>query len=101
MRRVVRRLGVTLVGRGGGSGGGRDASSSSSKRSTSSRASSSLSRTFLMRLGLICICDQLQFEVSNVAPAIFGGWGASMGWSGAWRSHLRRAHSDIGLRMSD
>jgi hypothetical protein len=27
----------------------------------------------------------------SAAPAIVGGWGASMGWSGAWRGHLRRA----------
>src|SRR5438067_11188544 len=53
------------------SGGGRDASSSSSRLSTSSRASSSLSRTFLMRLALICTYNPPAdcFNLSLHAPS--------------------------------
>jgi hypothetical protein len=29
---------------------------------------------------------------ASVAPAIVGAWGASRGWSGAWRSYSRRAY---------
>jgi hypothetical protein len=71
MRRIGWRRRVTLVARGAGSGGGRDASSSSSRLSTSSRASSSLSRTFLMRLALICTYNPPAdcFNLSLHAPS--------------------------------
>jgi hypothetical protein len=42
--------------------------------------------------GINCHWDHLP-GARSVAPAIVGGWGLSRGWSGAWPSHSRRAHS--------